>query len=139
MRNVVLTRTETDDSGTFGLWQSDSGFQCYTGELPWLNNAPNISCIPSGTYECKIIASPKHGRCYQVESVPNRTMVEIHKGNFCGNGDKGLKSDVEGCIIVGRAIDEIAGQKAVISSSDALQSLMADLDGAAFALTVEWA
>ena len=139
MRRVTITRTETDDQGTFGLWQSDSGFQVYTGELPWKGNKPNVSCIPAGKYQCAIRDSKKHGRCYGVEGVPGRTDIECHKGNFCGDESKGFKSDVLGCIIVGRAIDEIAGQKAVINSSDALKSLEDDLAGEAFTLTIEWA
>lgn len=139
MRKVTITRTETDDSGTFGLWQSDSGFQCYTGELPWRENDKNTSCIKTGVYQCQKRISKKHGTCYGVLDVPGRSDIEIHKGNFCGDESNGLKSDVEGCIIVGRAIDEIAGQKAIISSGDALSALEADLDGEAFQLTLEWA
>ena len=136
MRKVTIGRTESDANGTFGKLSTDSGFECYTGELPWKDNAPDISCIPAGVYEAEIIASPKHGNCYQVQSVPNRTMVEIHAGNFCGDTSQGLKSDVLGCIILGRAIGEIGNQKALLSSRDALQAFMADLNGEAFQLSV---
>ena len=136
MRKVTIGRTESDASGTFGKLSTDSGFECYTGELPWKDNAPDISCIPAGVYEAEIIASPKHGNCYQVQSVPNRTMVEIHAGNFCGDVSQGLKTDVLGCIILGRAIGGIGNQKAVLSSRDALQAFEADLNGEAFQLSV---
>lgn len=139
MRKVTLTRTETDESGTYGLWQSDSGFQCYIGEPPSKNNAPGLSCVDAGSYEAEKINSPKHGLCYGIKGTKGRTNIEIHKGNFCGDIEKGLKSDTEGCLLPGRAIDEIAGQKAVISSGDALKALEADLDGEAFRLTIEWA
>lgn len=136
MRKITVTRTESDDSGTFGLWHSDSGFECYSGELPDRNNAPGKSCIPDGVYQCEKRLSPKHGPCYYILNVPKRTDIEIHKGNFCGDVDKGLKSDVLGCMLLGNAIGEIAGQKCIIGSGDALSRAMADLDGEAFQLTI---
>lgn len=139
MRKVTITRTETDDSGTFGLWQSDSGFQCYTGELPNLKNVPGKSCIPAGSYQAAIRASVKHGKCYGINGVKGRSDIEVHSGNFCGNVDKGIKSDVLGCIILGNSIGEIGGQKCVMSSKDALARAVSDLDGEAFNLTIEWA
>lgn len=138
MRKVTITRTETDDSGTFGKLSTDSGFECYTGELPDKNNAPNISCIPTGSYQCAMRLSKKHGMCYGVENVPKRTDVEIHSGNFCGDVSKGLKSDVIGCLILGRAIGEIGNQKALLSSKDAVHAFQNDLAGEAFNLTIGW-
>lgn len=139
MRKVILTRQETDENGTFGLWQSDSGFQCYTGELPYKDNKENVSAIPSGVYLVEKRVSAKRGSCYGVMNVPGRSDIEIHSGNWCGDVSQGNKSDVDGCIIVGRAIDELEGQKAVISSKDALAALQSDLAGEAFQLTIEWA
>ena len=136
MRKVTICRTESDQNGTFGTLTTDSGFSCYTGELPNKNNAPDISCIPAGTYQCALRPSVKHGTCYGVDDVPNRTDVEIHAGNFCGDVSAGLKTDVLGCIILGRAIGEIGNQKALLSSKDALQAFMADLNGEAFTLTI---
>lgn len=138
MRKVTVTRTETDQSGTFGKLSTDSGFECYTGELPWKDNKPNISCIPTGVYQVSMRVSPKHGNCYGIEGVPKRSDVEIHAGNFCGDTSAGLKSDVLGCLILGRAIGEIGNQKALLSSKDALQAFQADLNGEAFTLTIGW-
>jgi len=139
LRKVTITRTETDESGTFGKLATDSGFECYTGELPQKNNLPDVSCIPAGNYGCAMRLSTKHGMCYGVENVPNRTDVEIHAGNFCGDVSAGLKTDVLGCIILGRAIGEIGNQKAILSSRDALQAFQNDLAGEAFALTIGFA
>ena len=61
MRRVYIRRTETDDEGTFGVLTTDSGFQVYTGELPWRWNIPGKSCIPPGEYECIWTEKPKHG------------------------------------------------------------------------------
>ena len=58
-------------------------FKCFTLELPDLDNQKNISCIPSGIYQAKKRFSP--GKKYEVIeyiNVPNRTYIQIHKGNF---------------------------------------------------------
>ncbi len=139
MRKATLVRSETGNSGTFGVIQTDSGFSCYTGELPWLGNQHGISCIPDCVVQVQRIISTKHGPCYCLVGVPGgRTMVEIHVGNFCGDVSKGLKSDVEGCIILGNSLGEIGGQPCVISSKDALARFEADLECQPFILTIKW-
>jgi len=138
MRKVTLTRTETGDEGTFGTLVTDSGFSVYSGELPWRGNKIGISCIPAGVYIVQRFNSPKHGDCYLITDVPGRTVTEIHKGNFCGDVSKGRKSDVEGCVLPGNALGEIAGQPCVIASGDALARLEADLEKLPFQLTVTW-
>lgn len=139
MRKVTVNRTETGDDGTFGTLRTDSGFQCYTLELPDKNNNPGKSCIPPGTYQCEKRTSPKHGKCYYVLNVPGRTDIEIHSANWAGDTDKGLKCQLLGCLAPGRAIGELEGQKAVLSSRDALIGLECDLAGETFALTIGWA
>lgn len=58
-------------------------FECFTLELPDLNNAKNISCIPDGVYEAKKRFSPsKQYEVVEYINVPNRTYIQIHKGNF---------------------------------------------------------
>lgn len=138
MRKATLTRQETADTGTFGMMTTDSGFQVYCGELPDRNNEPGKSCIPEGVYVCRWAKSPKHGECYYVTDVPKRTDIEIHSGNWCGDTSKGLKSDVEGCIILGNALDEIGGQKCLIGSRDATSRFADDLEKQDFQLTVLW-
>lgn len=138
MRYVTLTRTETGDAGTFGVIKTDSGFSCYSGELPWRQNLCEKSCIPSGVYVVQRFNSPKHGECYLITDVPGRTVTEIHRGNYCGDISKGLKSDVEGCVLTGNALGEIAGQPCVIASKDALARFEADLECLPFQLTISW-
>ena len=71
-------------------------FQCFTLELPDLDNQQNISCIPAGTYKAKKYNSPSKGLCLLLEDVPNRTYIEIHSGNFT--------RQIQGCILVGGSI-----------------------------------
>ena len=68
-------------------------FSCYVLELPNLNNQKQISCIPKGIYSVQRITSPKHGLCYEVLNVPNRSNIEIHIGNY--------PADIMGCLAVG--------------------------------------
>lgn len=139
MRYVTLTRTETGDDGTFGIIKTDSGFSVYSIELPWRGNASGKSCIPAGVYVCKMAISPKHGQCYYVTDVPGgRTDIEIHSANWAGDESKGYKCQLLGCIAPGRAIGELVGQKAVLSSKDALCGFELDLDKEPFQLSVQW-
>lgn len=138
MRTATLERIETGDDGTYGLFTSDSGFQCYTGELPWRGDAHDISCIASGIYVVNYRLSVAHKKnLYHVEYA-NRPGTEIHSGNWVGDVSRGLRSDAKGCVIPGRAIGELVGQKAVISSRDALEALENDLERLPFRLTIKW-
>jgi hypothetical protein len=137
-RFAVLTRTETDDSGTFGTLTTDNGFFCYTGELPWRENASGRSCIPAGVYRAVWATSPRHGECYHLQKVEGRTDIEIHSANWMGDEAKGLKCQLLGCIAPGRAIMDIVGQKGVSSSKEALAFLVADLEKEPFLLTINW-
>ena len=136
MRKATLSRKEDGDSGTFGILSTDSGFQTYTGELPYRSNAPSRSRIPEGVYVCRWATSPKHGPCYYVTDVPDRRDIQIHAGNMCGDVDKNYKSDTEGCILLGNCIGELAGQKCMVASRDAVSRFYADLEHEDFQLTI---
>ena len=138
MNKVLIERTETGDTGTFGILKSGSGFSCYTLELPWHENKTDISCIPTGVYICKYLPSPKHGNCYHVTDVPGRTSVEIHSANWAGDVSRGLKSQLLGCIAIGRSIDTVVDQKGLMSSKDAISAFEADQDKKDFQLEIIW-
>lgn len=96
MRIITLKRIVRDTpNGTFGLWVFDDGYPYFTSiELPWKNNAHDISCIPAGEYIAERIVSPKRGfEVYLLYNVLNRTAVEIHPANSI--------HDILGCIGVG--------------------------------------
>lgn len=71
-------------------------FQCFTLELPWIDNLTNISCIPAGEYKVTKYNSPSKGPVLLLHDVPNRSYVEIHSGNYT--------SQIDGCILVGDGI-----------------------------------
>ncbi|MFW9871878.1 MAG: DUF5675 family protein [Candidatus Thorarchaeota archaeon] len=103
------------DQGTLGLIYYE-GFKCYTLELPWKNNQSNVSCIPKGSYLVKSRISPKYGEVYWVSNVPDRTFILIHPGNWAGDKSKGFRSNVNGCILLGKRRGILAGQLAVLNS-----------------------
>lgn len=143
MNKVKIVRKMSDVDGTFGKMFFNGQYVCRTGELPEKGGDENIpnekrkDCIPKGTYQCEIRQSPKFGKTYWVKDVPNRDWVLIHKGNFCGNVDKGRKSDVEGCIIVGTDVGYLGDQKAIISSGVAFKTFMELAKDEPFELTIE--
>lgn len=134
--SVNLTRTESTFEGTFGTILTSSGFSCATGELPFRENEPNVSCIPIGTYAVCWGPSEKFVECYHVIGVPNRTAIEIHAANFCGDINAGFRSDLLGCIALGMKVGIINGQTALMESQKALQEFEAAMANQDFELTI---
>ena len=135
-RIVYLDTYETSDQGTFSRLRTGAGFECYAGELPWRDNAHTFSCIKGGDHECAMVISNRFGAVYGVKAE-GRDHVLIHKGNSCGDVNKKLKADIEGCILLGRAVGEIGGQKALLSSRDAFEAFMAEMGGEDFILRID--
>ena len=67
---------------------------CNTLELPWRDNAPNVSCIPPGRYQVYLTYSPKFGRDLPlVTGVPGRSGIRFHRANW--------PREIQGCIAPG--------------------------------------
>ena len=105
-------------------------FQCFTLELPWLENQRSISCMPKGKYKAFKRQSPKNGLVIEFESVPDRSSIQIHSGNFT--------RQIEGCILVGSSITFLDGDTIpdVASSKVTLDKLLALLPDK-FEVTIE--
>jgi hypothetical protein len=133
---LVLTRMETSDEGTFGKLRVGD-LRLYSGELPWRENAPNISCIPPGDYPCVPYQSKRFGQCFAVENVPGRFGILIHPANLVGAHDNPeFQTELEGCIAPGKGRGFLAGQDAVTSSRVALSELMDELWDEPFTLRI---
>jgi hypothetical protein len=73
-------------------------FETNTLELPYKNNEPRKSCIPTGRYDITPRTSPKFGEHFLInEEFEERSMLLIHAGNDV--------SDTTGCILVGTRSD----------------------------------
>ncbi|QDQ86234.1 hypothetical protein FMZ60_00485 [Alcaligenaceae bacterium SJ-26] len=136
MMRLVLYREPATDDGTPGrLVMPD--WECHTLELPWRDNKPRCSCIPTGEYECCLVDSPRFGIVYGVQGVPGRSHILIHAGNVAGDRDKGRCSDVDGCILLGLERGVCKGQCGVLKSKAALSMFMVRMEGRPFRLVVK--
>ncbi len=93
---IKIHRLELADCSIGQMVETESGFKCFTLELPWQDNTPNLSCIPKGTYEAYKHNSLRNGICFQLRDVPGRAHIQIHVGNF--------SYQTAGCILVGDSI-----------------------------------
>lgn len=84
-----------------------------TLELPWRNNLNKISRIAADAYEAKTRDDGPKGWRIELQSVLNRTNVQLHIGNF--------PKDSVGCVLVGK--QKAATECAVLSSGVAMQEL----------------
>lgn len=105
VNELVLKRFCYHPKGTLGVIEVE-GEKFYTIERPWLNNAPNVSCIPTGTYETGWRESPRFGETWHIKDVPDRTYILIHVANY--------PTDVMGCIGLGTSL---MGDRIAVSNS----------------------
>lgn len=117
---IELERRGYFDNGTFGILKSN-GFQCVTVEEVWRNNQRSISCIPIGVYPIRRGKYPRHGECFEVLNVPNRTSILIHPANTI--------DDIEGCIGPGERFGMVKDKWAVLQSTSAYQRFMNFMTG----------
>lgn len=138
MKSATLLRNPSTDDGTFGVILLNDNRSFCTGELPWRDNKKGISCIPVGTYIASWFNSPKHGWCYQLKDVPNRNMIQIHSANYMADKSSGKRSELEGCIALGKSIGVLNGQTAVLSSKQAISEFETSMNKEDFKLSIIW-
>ena len=111
---LTLIRVDVTDHGIFGHLSCDGDpFNCLTLERHDID-------IPCGTYRVTLYNSPEHGVVPLLNDVPNRSMIEMHEGNFEENS--------KGCILVGKDRTTIMGKDAISNSKDTLKELMTVLN-----------
>lgn len=123
---LQLYRFLSDRDGTVGLLMVDWRRVCFVGELPWKDNRANVSCIPNGLYQVEYLARSASGRyqdVYHVREVDGRTGILIHKGNYTGDRELGMRSDSWGCLLPGSRVGRLSGQRCVLASGSALMDL----------------
>jgi len=142
MRSIInLHRLISTDEGTFGIIVFENNC-LFTLELPNRDNKPNISCIPTGTYDVSLKYSPHfHKQLYHLHDVPNRSYIMIHPANFGGNIDNHYQSQLSGCIALGKGIGKIINifgkkQEAILNSRLAIKEFYDIMRGRNFKLKV---
>lgn len=107
-----------------------TAFICCTLELAWLDNIPNKSCIPIGSYTVSRYTSLRLGPCFIVNNVEDRSYILIHAGNYASS-DVDEKTDTEGCILVGMGYMDLNGDGVIdiADSRQALQHLLELING----------
>lgn len=139
----TLIRNRTSDEGTFGiLLNEDMDFLFNTIELPWRDNKPFISCIPSGVYNCTKTYSDRFKRSlYRLDDTQTapRSAILFHAGNHAGDVLSGYKSDFEGCIGLGKEYTSSLNKQAgLLHSVKALKEFHDLTNDAPFKLTILW-
>jgi len=116
---MILLRVSESDEGTFG-YCIVNGKVFRSLELPDRDNQTNVSRIPAGEYDVEYVKTrrPFSGRwfSYWIKGVPGRSGILVHSGNWAGDTVKGLRSNSWGCILLGRAVGTIGGQRGIVSS-----------------------
>ena len=131
-----LHRINSTDEGTFGIIMFKNKY-LFTLELPNRDNKPNISCIPTGIYDVSLRYSPHfHKKLYHLHNVLNRSYIMIHPANFAGDVSKGYKSQLSGCIALGKEIGKINNLHVILNSCLAFNEFYDIMRGKDFKLKV---
>lgn len=88
------------------------------------------SLLPSGIYQCKIYASPTHGKVYLLQDVPGHDYIEIHIGNYNSNSKM--------CLCIGEGYHVDADNRAMVTNSKiAFEEFMHMMNEQEFTLVVD--
>jgi hypothetical protein len=128
MKKVILKRRPSIPMGTFGVLSVDQ-LVLFTVELPWKDNANNVSCIPPGKYRCCWTKSPRLKKfTYEVTNVKGRSGIRIHSANFA--------TQVLGCVALGLTNGKMDGKRGVFGSTTAIRKFNEALNQEDFQLEI---
>lgn len=136
MSDALLTRLDFSDQGSFGRIVAGS-LSLYSGELPWVDNRPNVSCLPPMV--CRVVWtwSPRFRRfMYLLLGTEPRAGIRKHAANLMGAIDQGYRAQLNGCIALGERLGWIDGQKALLLSAPALRRFESHMGHAPFTLEI---
>jgi hypothetical protein len=142
-----IVRQKSELWGTPGLYTNpETGFQCRTLELPWRDNLKGKSCIMADTYQLVVWFSPSFKMdVLRLEDKHGRADCLIHPGNWAGDAEQGLFTQVHGCTLPGVAYADIelpngkGKQHGITSSGMMLRAIMQDLGTGPHQITYRWA
>lgn len=78
---LILERSYIAGLPTNGNLLYENQLICHTLELPWLNNAKDVSCIPEGRYKLYRCYSKKFDWHIGIKDVVNRKFITLHPAN----------------------------------------------------------
>ena len=120
METATLIRDISNAEVTFGTLSLPwCDVECRTLELPWRDNASNVSCIPEGTYGLAPVYSRTFGHILAVRDVPDRALIRVHAGNHTGH--------THGCILTGKRIGSLQSRPFIFNSRDALRVIVSNV------------
>ena len=140
--DAVIERLDQGDQGTFGrIWAR--GLSLFTGELPWRDNAANVSCVPPAPgaepvlYRCAWTWSPRFRRfMYLLVGTEPRAGVRKHSANLMGDAGLGYRAQLNGCIALGEKLGCLDRQKALLLSAPAMRRFETHMGRAPFLLEI---
>ena len=114
--------------GTCGILRVvGTKFECYTLELPWVENKRNVSCIPAGLYVIKRDTFKGRYENFKLLNVRDRDAIEMHRANKI--------TQLLGCIALGNELAFSTERSIFLNQSqralDAFMETMSDSDEAA--------
>ncbi len=86
-----------------------------TLELPWKNNESSISHVPAGSYDAIMRSDGNKRWRIELKDVSDRGSIQIHVGNYA--------SEIDGCILLGKTINQYQGSCMVTDSNSTLEKL----------------
>lgn len=117
---IEIRRHTTGKMGTFGVLLQNEAPLCDIIEKPWLDNHPQISCIPAGTYDVVTYLSPSKGyKVWLLKNVPGREYIEIHIANF--------ESELLGCLAPGQGYLTLQDKTGIANSGTTFKYLQSKL------------
>ena len=104
-------------------------------ERGWLDNKPNVSCIPTGVYDCVFEHSPRFDRkLWEIYGVDGRTETKFHSANY--------SRSLNGCLALGRIALHLDGDNTydITRSRETMRDfhdVLRDMEGKIVKLIVE--
>lgn len=136
MPHVLLSRFDQGDQGCFGRWQAP-GLVLFSGELPYRDNLPNVSCLPESEHDVEWTYSPVFRRfMYLLLGTAPRAGIRAHSANFMGDESKGYRRQLNGCIALGERLGWMDKQKALLLSAPAVRRFEAYMEHKPFRLEI---
>lgn len=114
---MITLRRRYYDTHTAGMIYLPSGGAIYTLELPWMDNAIGVSCIPEGEY---IVDRDYTGRHkwfrFRDQEVHPRSAIEIHPATYLHH--------LQGCIAPAMRLHGDGEEVRTIQSREACERLL---------------